>query len=51
MPQVAVSFRTENRIVPLRPEMSGLILPRETFGSHLDVNGKTIDDALELKNF
>ena len=43
--------RTERRMAPLSREMSGLILPHETFGSHLDGNGKTIDDALELKNF
>ena len=41
--------RTERRMAPLSHEMSGLILPHETFGSHLDGKEKTIDDALELK--
>ena len=30
--------------------MSGLVLPHDTFGSHLQ-NGKTIDEDLEVKNF
>jgi len=47
----SVFNRIERRMAPLSREMSGSILPRETFGSHLDVNGKTIDDALKLKNF
>ena len=50
-PGRSVFNRTERRMAPLSREMSGLILPHETFGSHLDGNGKTIDDALELKNF
>ena len=40
--------RTKRRIAPISREMNGLILPHETFGSHLDGNGKTIDDAFEL---
>ena len=39
---------TERRMAPLSREISGLILPHETFGSHLNGNGKTIDDAFEL---
>lgn len=31
--------------------MSGVILPHENFGTHLDRNGKTIDIELEKKNF
>ena len=50
-PGRSVFNRTERRMAPLSREMSGLILPHETFGSHLDGNGKTIDDALKLKNF
>ena len=38
-------------MAPLSREISELILPHETFGSHSDGKGKTIDDALELKNF
>ena len=50
-PGRSVFNRTERRMAPLSREMSGLILPHETLGSHLDGNGKTIDDALELKIF
>ena len=31
--------------------MAGVILPQETFGSHLDNSGNTIDIDLEEKNF
>ena len=31
--------------------MSGLILPHDHFGTHLDNNGRTIDTDLEIKNF
>ena len=41
-PGRSVFNRTERRMAPLSREMSGLILPRETFGSHLDVNGKAL---------
>ena len=30
--------------------MTGIVLPHDTYGSHL-VNGKTVDPELELKNF
>ena len=36
---------------PLSRSMSGLILPHDHFGSHLNPNGKTIDTDLEKKNF
>ena len=41
----------ERRMAPLSHDLSGLILPHESFGEHLDSNGKTIDDELEKKNF
>ena len=31
--------------------MSGVILPLDHFGTHLDHNNKTIDEELELQNF
>ena len=34
----------------LSKELGGVVLPHETFGSHL-VNGMTVDEELELKNF
>ena len=35
----------------LSKELSGVILPRDHFGTHLDHNNKTIDEELELQNF
>ncbi|BFZ05261.1 hypothetical protein BsWGS_08300 [Bradybaena similaris] len=43
--------RVERRMAPLSRELSGLILPHEHFGSHLDSLGRTIDDELEKSNF
>ena len=31
--------------------MAGVILPHDTFGTHLDSQGNTVDDELEKKNF
>ena len=41
----------ERRMAPLSHDLAGLILPHDTFGSHLDGSGKTIDLELEKKNF
>lgn len=38
-------------MAPLSRELAGLVLPHESCGSHLDNNGRTIDDDLEKKNF
>lgn len=38
-------------MAPLRRELSGLIIPHDHFGSHLDSNNKTIDENLERNNF
>ena len=35
----------------LSKELSGVILPHDHFGTHLDHNNKTIDEELELQNF
>ena len=43
--------RVERKMAPLSKELSGLILPHDHYGSHLDNNGKTIDNELEKKNF
>lgn len=43
--------RVERRMAPLSKELSGLILPHEYYGTHLDANGKTIDPELEKKKF
>ena len=34
----------ERKVVPLSKELSGLVLPHDTCGTHLDDNGKTIDE-------
>lgn len=31
--------------------MIGLILPHDYFGTHLDNNGNTVDEQLEIRNF
>ena len=43
--------RAERRMAPLGKMMSGLILPHDHYGSHLDSQRRTIDSELELKNF
>ncbi|KZR97817.1 Uncharacterized protein APZ42_007100, partial [Daphnia magna] len=43
--------RVERKMAPLSKELSGLILPHDHFGTHLDNSGRTIDDELEEKNF
>lgn len=43
--------RVERRMAPLSRALSGVILPHDHFGSHLDGSGHTIDADLELKNF
>ncbi|CAF1403975.1 unnamed protein product, partial [Rotaria magnacalcarata] len=41
----------ERRMAPLSHDLSGLILPHDNFGTHLDASGNTIDFELEKKNF
>lgn len=43
--------RVERRMAPLSRELAGLILPHEQYGSHLDSEGKTVDEELEKANF
>jgi len=43
--------RVERRMAPLSRELSGLIRPHEHFGSHLNSQGRTTDEALEKANF
>ena len=42
--------RAERKMYHLSKEMSGVVLPHDTFGTHL-VNGKTVDEQLEMRNF
>ena len=41
----------ERRMAPLSKELPGIVLPHDSFGTHLDENGKTIDDVKEPQNF
>lgn len=43
--------RVERRMAPLSRELSGVILPHDTYGSHLDGSGRTVDLAVEQQNF
>eukprot|EP00731_Ephydatia_muelleri_P001579 Em0001g1579a len=43
--------RVERRMAPLSNELSGLILPHDKYGSHLNDQGLTIETDLEKKNF
>ena len=41
----------ERRMSPLSHDLCGIILPHDSFGTHLNGSGKTIDVQLEKKNF
>lgn len=43
--------RVERRMAPLSHCLSGVVLPHDTFGNHLDGKVKTTDCDLEMKNF
>lgn len=43
--------RVERRMAPLSRELSGLILPHDSCGTHLDSSGRTINKVLEKQNF
>lgn len=43
--------RVERRMAPLSRELSGLILPHDSYGTHLDEQGRTTDFDLEKMNF
>ncbi|GBO27060.1 hypothetical protein AVEN_143994-1 [Araneus ventricosus] len=43
--------RVERRMAPLSRELCGLILLHDHYGSHLDENGRTIDEDIEQNNF
>ena len=38
-------------MAPLSKELAGIILPHDTYGTHLDSNGVTIDSDKEKANF
>lgn len=43
--------RVERRMAPLSRELTGVVLPHDSFGTHLDSSGRTLDENLEKDNF
>ena len=43
--------RVERRMVQFSKELSGVLLPHDKYGTHLDSQGQTVDKELEIKNF
>jgi hypothetical protein len=41
----------ERRLATLSQDLTGLVLPHDYFGTHLNVSGLTIDAELEKQNF
>ena len=39
------------RRAPLSHDVAGVILPHDTFGTHLDEKGDAMDKDLEIENF
>ena len=50
-PGMSAYNQVERRMAPLSKALSGLLLPREIFGPHLDSSRKTTDVNLEKSNF
>ena len=50
-PGMSAYNNVERRMAPLSKALSGVLLPHETFGSHLDSQRRTADVELEKKNF
>ena len=50
-PGLSCFNKCERKMFHLSKELTGVLLPHDTYGSHLDNSGKTVDTELELKNF
>ena len=48
---LSVYNQVERRMAPLSKALSRILLPQETFGTHLDSSRKTINTNLEKRNF
>ena len=48
---LSVFYFTERRMTLLSKELSGIMMPHNSSGTHLDENGKTINNVKELENF
>ena len=45
------STNVERGMAPLSRDLSGVVLPHDHFGSHLNAQGQTVDEKLEERNF
>lgn len=43
--------RVERRMAPLSLHLAGVVLPHDSYGTHLDQSGRTINPELEKENF
>ena len=50
-PGLSACNQVEKRMAPLSKALAGLLLPYDTFGNHLDSQGRTIEVELEKRNF
>ena len=50
-PCLSAYNQVERRMAPLSKALAGLLLPYDTFGNHLDSQGRTIEVELEKCNF
>ena len=50
-PGLSAFNKVERKMFHLSKELTGVLLPHDTYGSHLDSGGKTVDTELEIKNF
>ena len=50
-PGLSAFNKVERKMFHLSKELTGVLLPHDTYGTHLDNAGKTIDTDLEMKNF
>ena len=50
-PGLSAYNKVERKMFFLSKELTGVLLPHDMYGSHLDNSGKTVDTELEMKNF
>ena len=50
-PGLSCFNKVERKMYHLSKELTGVLLPHDTYGSHLDSSGKTVDTELEMQNF
>ena len=50
-PGLSAFNKVERKMFHLSKELTGVLLPYDTYGSHLDNAGKTIDLEMEIRNF